>query len=128
MGWRTIRPTGLRNVDGARVLREVCAPTRRGRYTSPMQRREELVPTISEIVRDAAAMNEAALALDFEKGRFRAQLVIDKIEVAGMHVAVDAAMRVATLLGHPGTDPRPGYSEAMLVLASTLDDIGFDPI
>jgi len=93
-----------------------------------MQRREERVLSISEIVRDAAAMNEAALALDFDEARFRARLVIDKAEVAGMHVAVDAAMRVAALLGRTGTDPLPGYGEAMLALASALDDVGFDPL
>ncbi|SEN09629.1 hypothetical protein SAMN02800694_2757 [Luteibacter sp. UNCMF331Sha3.1] len=93
-----------------------------------MSTRETRVLEIAEIVRDAAAMNDAALDRDFDEARFRVRLVIDKLEVAGLHAAVEVALRVASLLGQPGTEPRPGYGEAMLTLASTLDDIGFDPL
>lgn len=93
-----------------------------------MLTRGQHVLTIAEIVRDAAAGNDAALAGDFEEARFRAQLVVDKLEVAGMHRVVDAALRVVELLGMPGSAPRPGYGEAMLALASRLDDEGFDPL
>jgi len=87
-----------------------------------MSTREARVLKIAEIVRDAAAMNDAALDRDFDEARFRVLLVIDKLEVAGLDTAAKVAVRVANLLGRPGTNPRSGYGEAMLTLASTLDE------
>lgn len=93
-----------------------------------MKLREDHILTIAEIVQDAAATNDAALAGDFDEARFRAQLVVDKLEAAGLSKGIDSALRVVGLLGPVGTRPRPGYGEAMLHLANRLDVLGFDPL
>lgn len=93
-----------------------------------MDAREAEILTIAEIVRDAAATNDAALAGDFDEARFRAQLVVDKLEASGISSAIDAALLVVGRLGPIGTPPRPGYGEAMLRLAGRLDALGFDPL
>jgi 4-phytase/acid phosphatase len=90
--------------------------------------REANVLTIAEIVRDSAAMNEAALGCDFEEARFLAQLVAGKARAAGLTKVAETAARVLSHLGPPGSAPLGGYGEAMLALASSLDDVGFDPI
>lgn len=91
-----------------------------------MKLREDYILTVAEIVQDAAATNDAALAEDFDEARFRAQLVVDKLEAAGLSQGIEVALRVVGLLGPMGTPPRPGYGEAMLRLADALDSMGFD--
>lgn len=88
----------------------------------------ETILTVAEIVRDSAAMNDAALARDFDEARFRAQLVIAKADAAGLEDVVLAGARVLDRLGPPGSAPRKNYGEAMLGLAHVLDAIGFDPL
>lgn len=93
-----------------------------------MDAREAQILTIAEIVHESAAMNDAALAVDFDEARFRAQLVVAKADAAGLVDVVLAAARVLDRLGPVGTQPVGGYGEAMLALAGKLDDIGFDPL
>lgn len=90
--------------------------------------RHERVLTIAEIVRDAAAAGDAALARDFEEARFRSQLAAAKAEAAGLVDVAFAASLLLEALGDPGVLPKPGYGEAMLRLADRLDALGFEPL
>ena len=93
-----------------------------------MDAREAQILTIAEIVHESAAMNDAALAVDFDEARFRAQLVVAKADASGLVDVVIAAARVLERLGPLGTQPTGGYGEAMLALAHSLDNVGFDPV
>lgn len=102
--------------------------TYRPDYTQLMKPPTASALTVAEIVRDSAAMNEAALARDFDESRFRAQLIVAKADAAGLEDIVLAGARVLDRLGPPGYAPRQNYGEAMLGLAHALDAIGFDPL
>lgn len=86
---------------------------------------EESILTVAEIVRDAAAMNDAALAGDMDEARFRVQLIAAKADAAGCLNLLLAAAHLAQLLGSLGTTPLPGYGAGMLRIANVLDRIGF---
>jgi hypothetical protein len=93
-----------------------------------MDAREEHILTVAEIVRDSAAMNEAALAGDFEEVRFRNALIVGKAGAAKLHDVVLAAAHLQTVLGPQGSAPCPGYGDAMLRIARELDNVGFEPL
>ncbi|WP_090177340.1 hypothetical protein [Luteibacter sp. UNC138MFCol5.1] len=93
-----------------------------------MTLREEHALTIAEIVRDAVAAGDAALARDFEEARFRTQLAAAKADRAGLAGVAFAAALLLEALGDPGSIPEPGYGEAMNRLAIALDAVGFDPL
>ncbi|WP_143070402.1 hypothetical protein [Luteibacter sp. UNC138MFCol5.1] len=93
-----------------------------------MKIREDHVLTIAEIVCDAAAAGDAALARDFDEARFRSQLAAARADAAGLVDVAFAAALLLEALGDPGTLPKPGYGEAMNRLAITLDVVGFDPL
>jgi len=97
-------------------------------YHDLMDAHEEHILTIAEIVRDSAAMNEAALAGDFEEVRFRNALIVGKAGAAELHDVVLAAAHLQTVLGPPGSTPRWGYGHAMLRIANELGKVGFDPL
>ena len=83
---------------------------------------------VAEIVRDAAAMNDAALADDFDESRFRAQLIVGKGEAAGLVDVVLAAAHLLTILGTVGSTPGDRYGSGMLRIADALDKVGFERI
>lgn len=89
---------------------------------------ENAVLMIAHISRDSVAMNEAALAGDFDEARFRAQLIRRKAESARLDHVMRAAARVSDRLGPIGSVPRSGYGGAMLAVATALDDAGFEPL
>ena len=89
---------------------------------------EESILNVAEIVRESAAMNDAALAGDFDEARFRAQLIVAKADAAGHLDLVLAAAHLIHLLGPTGTTPRPGYGAGMLRIANELDRLGFAPL
>lgn len=93
-----------------------------------MSPHEDIVLAVAEIVRDSAAMNDAALAGDFDEARFRAQLIVAKADGIGLLDVVLAAAYVMDRLGQTGAEPQKGYGESMLRLAHTLDNIGFEPL
>lgn len=68
---RTTARPNLRNVDGAAGLEWAMDPAAESRLT------------VTEIVRDSAAMNEAVLAGDYDEARFRAQLIVAKADASG---------------------------------------------
>jgi hypothetical protein len=89
---------------------------------------EETVLAVAEIVRDSAAMNQAALAGDLDEARFLAVLVASKAEAAGFaHVAL-AADDLVVILGPLGSEPNSDFGAAMLRVANELDRIGFTPL
>jgi hypothetical protein len=88
----------------------------------------EIVLSVAEIVRDSVAMNDAALAGDFDEARFRAQIVAAKADRSGFVGVALAVAHLVTTLGPMGSNPRPGYGADMLRVASALEVIGFDPL
>jgi hypothetical protein len=88
----------------------------------------DAVLAVAEIVRDSAAMNDAALAGDFDEARFRAQLIVAKADAGGHVNLVLAAGHLLTILGPIGTTPLSGYGAGMLRIANELDRIGFTPL
>jgi hypothetical protein len=93
-----------------------------------MHSNEQSILAIAEILREAAAMNDAALAGDLDEARFRAQLIA-KTADAGDHLdLVLAAGRLLHVLGPTGTTPLPGYGACILRITTELERIGFDPL
>ncbi|WP_072321153.1 hypothetical protein [Luteibacter sp. UNCMF366Tsu5.1] len=93
-----------------------------------MNPREETILAVAEIVRDSAAMNDAALAFDFDEARFRAQLIVGKADAVGLLDISLSAARVLDRLGPLGAVPRSGYGDAMFAVADQLGRIGFAPL
>jgi hypothetical protein len=88
---------------------------------------EETILTIAEIARDSAAMNEAALAGDFDEARFLAVLVASKAEAASMVDVAQAADDLVIILGPVGTEPNADLGAAMVRVADALDMVGSKP-
>jgi hypothetical protein len=93
-----------------------------------MESRQYNILLIAGLVRDAAAMNDAALASDFDEARFRAQLIAAQADEAGYVALALAAAHLVVTLGPLGVTPLPGYGVGMLRIANELDALGFDPI
>lgn len=84
---------------------------------------------LAELSLEGAAMNEAALAGDFDEARFRASLLGAKAAEARLTSIAALAQVVESTLGAPGSDPGQGYGEAMLRLANLISqDPGFVPL
>lgn len=98
------------------------------RYNPGMKPAEEFTLTVAEIVRDAAAMGDAALAGDFDEARFRGSLIIATADAAGLPDVALAAGLVLDQLGASGSLPKEGYGAAILSLADRLEAVGFEPL
>jgi hypothetical protein len=109
------------------------APRRRmvtgspGDYTSAMSENEEAILAVAAMILESAAMNDAALAKDFDEARFRAQLIMVNASTAGHVDLAVAAAHVIVVMGSPGSLPSPGYGEAMFRVAEALGAIDFKP-
>jgi hypothetical protein len=114
-------------VSTSRQGNPASAVTRR-RYNRQMHAAEDHILTVAEIVRDAAAMNDAGLARDFDEARFRAQLIVGKSHEAGFHKVALAAAHLLKILGPLGSVPGEGYGSGMLRVADELDKVGFEPL
>ena len=90
--------------------------------------KKESLLAVAEIVRDSAAMNDAALAGDFDEARFRAELIAGKADAQGYVDLALAAGHLVTVLGPVGTVPKSGYGAGMLRIANELNRIGFTPL
>jgi hypothetical protein len=93
-----------------------------------MDRNEESILAVAEIVRDSAAMNDAAFAGDIDEARFRAQLIVAKADAAGHVDLVLAAGHLLHTLRPTGTTPLPGYGTGTFRVANELQRIGFEPL
>lgn len=83
---------------------------------------------VADLVREAAAMNDAALALYFDEVRFRSQVITAKADdLRHVDLAI-AAAHLVVILSPLGTAPSPGYRGGMLGAANKLDAPGFDPL
>lgn len=89
---------------------------------------EESILAFADIVRDSAAMNDAALAGDFDEARFRAKLIVAKADIAGHLDLALAAAYTSDRLGPVGSLPKDGYGTGMLRVARELDKIHFNPL
>lgn len=97
-------------------------------YTPGMEPRENHILDVAALVREAAAMGDAALALDLDEARFRAQLIAGKADAAGYVDLALAAAHLVVVLGPAGTSPSPGYGAGMLRVADQLGALGFEPL
>lgn len=93
-----------------------------------MDSREHRILNVADLVREAAAMNDATLALDFDEARFRAQLIAARADEAGHFNLALAAAHLVVILGPVGTAPSPGYGARMLYLANELDTLGLESL
>lgn len=93
-----------------------------------MESRENRILDVAALVREAAAMGDAALAMDLDESRFRAQLIAAKADDAGYVDLALAAAHLVVVLGPVGTTPSPGYGAGMLRVANELDRLGFTPL
>lgn len=93
-----------------------------------MDFRELHILDVAALVREAAAMGDAALAMDLDETRFRAQLIAARADEAGHVELALAAARLVTVLGPVGTTPMPGYGAGILRVAEELDALGFEPL
>jgi hypothetical protein len=100
----------------------------RRRYTPAMDSRESHILDVAVLVREAADMNDAALALDLDEARFRAQLIAAKADDLGYVDLALAAAHLVVILGPVATMPLPGYGAGMLRVADELDALGFEPL
>ncbi|WP_213947468.1 hypothetical protein [Luteibacter sp. dw_328] len=107
------------------------SPARRRRfgngYTPGVDSREYNILSIAALVREAADMNDAALASDLDEARFRAQLIAARADEVGYVDLALAAAHLVVILGPDGTTPLPGYGAGMLRVANALEALGFDP-
>ena len=90
--------------------------------------REHHILDVAALVREAAAMNDAALASDLDEARFRARLIAARADESGYVDLALAAAHLVIVLGPPGTTPSPGYGAGMLRVANQLDALGFEPL
>ena len=93
-----------------------------------MHTREDKILDVAALVREAADMNDAALASDLDEARFRAQLIAARADDAGYVDLALAAAHLVVILGPLGTTPSPGYGASMLRVANELEALGFDPL
>lgn len=84
---------------------------------------EARILLITELAADGMAMNDAALASDWDEARFRALLIGAKAEEASLNAIIRAARYVQAALGPTGPVPSRNYGKAMLDLANV---IGFE--
>jgi hypothetical protein len=93
-----------------------------------MDSRKNHILDVAALVQEAAAMGDAALALDLDEARFRAQLIAAKADEAGYVDLALAAAHLVVVLGPVGTTPSPGYGAGVLRVANELDELGFEPL
>lgn len=86
-----------------------------------MHRQETDTLTMGEIIFDAVAMNEAAVAGDLDESRFRARRIASLAAPEGFEGIAEAAQHLARLLGPPGSEPQPGYGAAMVAISTEID-------
>ena len=89
---------------------------------------EEFILSVAELVQDAAAMGDAALAGEFDETRFRAHIIAAKADAAGHVDLALAAAHLVILLGPTGAKPGEGYGAGILRVASELEAIGFESL
>lgn len=93
-----------------------------------MDSRENHILDVAALVLEAAAMGDAALALDLDEARFRAQLIAAKADAARYSDLALAALHLVSILGPVGTVPPPGYGAGILHVANELDELGLEPL
>lgn len=81
---------------------------------------EDAVLRFAQLCADAIAMNDAALASDFDEARFRARMITDLAIDLGLSGVSGASADIERLLGPSGTEPGQGYGNAMLRLAKLM--------
>ena len=86
-----------------------------------MRRQETDSLTMGDIIFDAVAMNEAAVAGDLDESRFRARRIASLAAPEGFDGIAEAAYKLGRLLGPPGSEPQPGYGAAMVAISNEID-------
>jgi hypothetical protein len=93
-----------------------------------MDSRERHILDVAVLVREAAAMGEAALSKDMDEARFRAQLIAAMADDAGYVDLALAAAHMVVILGPVATTPLPGYGAGILRVAGELEALGFEAL
>lgn len=86
-----------------------------------MQDQDTTTFTMGDIIFDAVTMNEAAVSGDFEQSRVRARHIGALAAAEGLHGIAEAAHVLSRLLGPSGTDPQPGFGNAMVEVSRQID-------
>jgi hypothetical protein len=86
---------------------------------------DERAFALAHLSHDVAVLGDSALHADFDEARFRAGLIAEKAEAAGLVDVVKAAKDLAASLGPVGTQPGLGYGVDILRVADELDKVGF---
>lgn len=84
---------------------------------TPAHRRSRL---LISLVRDALALNDAALKEQFEQCRIHTGEVAAKAQLADCWDVLQAATAVQRALGPPGMAPSPEYGAVVLRLATVI--------
>jgi hypothetical protein len=92
-----------------------------------MDAREAFILSIAALVRQSVALNEAALAGNFQEARVCAQSLLAMAQAAGHADLGEVVADVLIRLGPIGTCPKGGYGEGLLRIAHEIDDIAFPP-
>lgn len=79
-----------------------------------MELSSEKILVLADMAIDAAEMNRAALAQDFDEARFRAHIISAKAYKAGYLDLAAMAARTHRGLGPAATRPLPGFAHGML--------------
>lgn len=79
---------------------------------------------MADLANDLTVLGDAALCDDFDEARFRARMVVEKAETAGLADMARAAKDLVTSLGPVGTHPGLGYGVEILRVADELDKLG----
>jgi len=103
----------------ARSLAVCFSRVESGTYAVHRQETDSL--TMGDIIFDAVAMNEAAVAGDLDESRFRARRIASLAAPEGFDGIAEAACQLSRLLGPPGSEPQPGYGAAMVAISNEID-------
>lgn len=82
---------------------------------------EQAILEAAELLIEAVALSEALLEGDLTEARFRAGQLAEKPSVMSNPGLNASASRVVSLLGAPGSEPLPGYADAVVDLTDRLE-------
>jgi len=80
---------------------------------------------MAHLAHDLTVLGDAALRDDFDEARFRARMVVEKAEAAGVADVANAAKDLVASLGPVGSQPGLGYGVDILRVAEELDKLGY---
>ena len=90
-----------------------------------MSIKDEYEFAMAHLAHDLTVLGDAALRDDFDEARFRARMVVERAEAAGVADVANAAKDLVASLGPVGSQPGLlGYGVDILRVAEELDKVG----